>query len=111
MEGLSLEQLRSMTDTQLKELVPIEGHRRRLLLALGELEFTPLPVAHAQPSMKFNSTSSLYIDSTIVKPCIDEIIFCLSIVLHDRIEEGESEGGNEQQTSMFVDKPLFAQLG
>ena len=31
----------------------------------------------------------MYIDSTITTPCIDEIIFCVSIVLHDRIEEGE----------------------
>ena len=117
MEGLRVEQLRSMSDTQLKELVPIEGHRRRLLLALGELEFTPPPVAHAQPSMKFNSTSSLYIDSTISKPCIDEIIFCVSIVIHDRIEEGERELANDPQVahvlpSMFdtKSKPLLKQI-
>lgn len=45
----------------------------------------------AAPGPKYNSTSSLYIDSTITKPCIDEIIFCVSIVIHDRIKEGESE--------------------
>jgi hypothetical protein len=40
---------------------------------------------------KYNSTSSIFIDSTISRPCIDEIIFCVSIVIHDRIEEGERE--------------------
>jgi len=39
--------------------------------------------------VKFNSTSSYYIDSTITKPCIEEMIFCVSIVIHDRITEGE----------------------
>jgi len=65
--------------------------------------------------MKFNSTSSLYIDSTIVKPCIDEIIFCVSIVLHDRIEEGEAAAASGQVGDLpleerFIDKPLFQQL-
>lgn len=38
---------------------------------------------------KFNSTSSLYIYSTIMKPDIQEIVFCVAIVLLDRISEGE----------------------
>ena len=41
------------------------------------------------PQVKYNSTSSLYIDSTITKPCAEEMIFCVSVVLHDRINEGE----------------------
>ena len=47
--------------------------------------------ASAAPQPKYNSTSSLYIDSTISRPCTDEIIFCVSIVIHDRIDEGERE--------------------
>ena len=31
------------------------------------------------PQVKFNSTSSLYIDSTITKPCTDEMIFSVSV--------------------------------
>ena len=46
--------------------------------------------------MKFNSTSSLYIDSTISKPCIDEIIFCVSIAIHDRVQEGEERRAQAQ---------------
>lgn len=42
-----------------------------------------------KPKSKFNSTSSLYIDSTIIKPDVSEIVFCVAIVLHDRISEGE----------------------
>ena len=47
--------------------------------------------AGAEPTVKYNSTSSLYIDSTISKPCIDEIIFCARIAIHDRIHEGEEK--------------------
>ena len=68
----------------------------RQLLALNEL--TPIegvtPVAErapVAPAPKYNSTSSLYIDSTITRPCIDEIIFCVSIVIHDRVEEGKRQ--------------------
>ena len=38
---------------------------------------------------KFNSTSSLYIDSTITRPDIEQLIFSVSVVLHDMISEGE----------------------
>ena len=61
------------------------------LLALNELQTVPAAAASVAPAQKYNSTSSLFIDSTITKPCIDEIIFCVSIVIHDRIEEGERE--------------------
>ena len=43
----------------------------------------------SSPQVKYNSTSSLYIDSTITKPCTEEMIFCVAVVLHDRINEGE----------------------
>ena len=88
--GIEVSELRSLTDTKIKELVPVEGHKRRLMLALNELAAPALAAPRAvQPAPKYNSTSSLYIDSTISRPCIDEIIFCVSIVIHDRIEEGE----------------------
>ena len=70
--------------------MPIDGQRKRMLLALQALS-TPTPVAaEPPPQVKFNSTSSLFIDSTITKPCADEMIFCVSIVIHDRINEGEA---------------------
>ncbi|KAL1511173.1 hypothetical protein AB1Y20_005989 [Prymnesium parvum] len=119
-------ELRDLSATKLKELMPIEGHRRRMLLALSELipeDDEPIsPELSVVPehvprvcSTKFNSTSSLYIDSTIVKPCIDEIIFCVAVVLRDRIEEdqtAEVEGAGSEcaWSSKFVDKPLFDQL-
>ena len=45
--------------------------------------------SRSSPQVKYNSTSSLYIDSTITTPCTEEMIFCVSVVLHDRIDEGE----------------------
>ena len=66
---------------------------------------------------KYNSTSSLFIDSTISRPCIDEIIFCVSIVMHDRIEEGEREVANDPSLLERIpasfntqSKPLLVQL-
>ena len=131
---MEVAQLRNLSNSEIKQLVPVEGHKRRLvrrarpreasshlspltltprahplshsrpprcvcsrqLLALNEL--TPIegvtPVAErapVAPAPKYNSTSSLYIDSTITRPCIDEIIFCVSIVIHDRVEEGKRQ--------------------
>ena len=61
------------------------------MLALNALALNEPTIEKVPPAPKYNSTSSLYIDSTITRPCIDEIIFCVSIVIHDRIEEGERE--------------------
>ena len=61
--------------------------------------------------VKYNSTSSLYIDSTISKPCIDEIIFCVSIAIHDRIQEGEERKAEAQVCTAalaFLQKSPFA---
>jgi len=46
----------------------------------------PRPVENAR---RANSTSSIYVQSTITKPDIDEVIFCLAVVIHDRILQGE----------------------
>ena len=115
-EGITMHTIRSLQNAKIKELIPVEGHKRRLLLALNELQ--PLPEKEpVAPRPKYNSTSSLYIDSTISKPCTDEIIFCVSIVIHDRIEEGEAELQNnptmmDNLPDMFntKSKPLLAQL-
>lgn len=71
--------------------------------------------SHIRP--KYNSTSSLYIDSTITRPCTDEIIFCVSIVIHDRIEEGEKALQDDPAMAKRLpevfnmqSKPLLAQL-
>jgi hypothetical protein len=59
----------------------------------------------------------LYIDSTITRPCTDEIIFCVSIVIHDRIEEGEKALQDDPAMAKRLpevfnmqSKPLLAQL-
>ena len=72
--------------------IKVPGHKKKLHNALEALDLGPAHVAGPAPShVKYNSTSSLYIDSTISKPCIDEIIFCVSIAIHDRIHEGEEK--------------------
>ena len=66
----------------LQALRPIAGER-------AEAASASASASPWSPQVKFNSTSSLYIDSTITKPCTDEMIFSVSVVLHDRISEGE----------------------
>ena len=58
----------------------------------------------------------MYIDSTITKPCIDEIIFCVAIVIHDRIERASARYKTARrcctaaENSDMKSKPLLAQL-
>jgi hypothetical protein len=47
------------------------------------------PAPPTAPSQRFNSTSSIFINSTITRPDIDEVIFCVAVVIHDRIVQGE----------------------
>ena len=75
--------LRPLTAAQvlaLQALSPITEERH---------EAASAPTSTSSPQVKYNSTSSLYIDSTITKPCTEEMIFCVAVVLHDRINEGE----------------------
>ena len=63
------------------------------------------------PGKRFNSTSSIYINSTIIKPDIDEIIFCVAVVIHDRIEQGEQMGVEIRQRFHYFSEennPLYA---
>jgi len=113
--GYELIQLRTISNTDLKQLIPFDGPRKRWVLALKELELAGGASSSAtsveiQP--KYNSTSSMYIDSTITQPCIDEIIFCVAIVIHDRIEEGERSKNENPDANTFAmfdveNKPLF----
>eukprot|EP00965_Chrysotila_dentata_P221424 6192374-Pleurochrysis_carterae.AAC.1 len=87
-KGMSVAELCKLDNATLLERVPAAGHRKRIVLALQALSAAQ-PAVSVEEKPKYNSTSSLYIDSTIVTPCTDEIIFCVSIVIHDRVEEGE----------------------
>ena len=74
--------LRPLTAAQvmaLKALSPIADEGNSASASVGT----------SSPRVKYNSTSSLYIDSTITRPDIEQMIFCVSLVLHDRISEGE----------------------
>lgn len=102
-EGMSMDDVRQLTDAERKEKVPIDGQRKRMVLAIQTLEPpTGSSMSAATPQVKFNSTSSLFIDSTITKPCIEEMIFCVSIVIHDRIHEGEEIAAQAKETGELV---------
>ena len=44
----------------------------------------------------YNSTSSIYINSTLMKPDIEELIFCVSVVIHDRVVQVRHHGRRAQ---------------
>ena len=62
-----------------------------------------------------NSTSSLYIESTIAHPDLLEVCFCVSLVVHDLIVEGEASlaartGGSSAEDdpfSLFRPREIF----
>jgi len=105
-KGFAVHELRNLSNSALKELVPLDGPRKRLTLAINQLDVPVAAASSVEPQVKFNSTSSMYIDSTISKPCTDEIIFCVSIVIHDRIEEGE-ESVNKANAEVATLFPMF----
>ena len=53
-----------------------------------------------------NSTSSLYIESTIAHPDLLEVCFCVSLVVHDLIVEGEASLGARTGSNSAEDDPL-----
>jgi len=92
--------------------------------AMGTMQPPPAPVASTTDTMamdvgpsitaeqqRFNSTSSMFITSTISKPDIDEIIFCVAVVIHDRIVQGEQAGYDARSRFPFFSEdnnPLYA---
>ena len=115
---LQVAELPMLSDERLKQAgVTMVGHRKRLMQAAKELNIpgagggSVFPVASAmaqeapassggaepmdmegpappQAAQRFNSTSSIFINSTITRPDIDEVIFCVAVVIHDRIVQG-----------------------
>lgn len=72
------------------------------------------PVGTTHQQQRFNSTSSIFITSTISKPDIDEIIFCVAVVIHDRIVQGEQAGYDARSRFPFFSEdnnPLYADPG
>jgi len=63
------------------------------------------------PSRRSNSTSSIYISSTVTKPDTEEIVFCMAVVIHERIQQGEGQPSEVKQRFPFFSEdnnPLYA---
>jgi len=71
-----------------------------------------VPAAEAsQIPRRANSTSSIYISSTLTKPDTEEIVFCMAIVIHERIQQGEAQPTEVKQRFLFFSEdnnPLYA---
>ena len=57
--------------------------------------------ASARSQQKANSTSSIYITSTLVTPDTDEVVFCIAAVIHDRIQQGETQSSEDRHRFPF----------
>jgi hypothetical protein len=94
--------------------------------AAREGEARPQPSTHVQPGqllsikeaieakeqMRYNSTSSVYISSTISKPDTEEITFCVAVVIHDRIMQGEVQPAEVRSRFYYFSEdnnPLYAE--
>jgi len=67
--------------------------------------------ASARSQQKANSTSSIYITSTLVTPDTDEVVFCIAAVIHDRIQQGETQSSEDRHRFPFFSEdnnPLYA---
>ena len=67
--------------------------------------------AKERQQQKANSTSSIFITSTLVKPDTDEVVFCIAAVIHDRIQQGEAQSSDERHRFPFFSEdnnPLYA---
>ena len=70
----------------------------------------PAPSASVQPPRQpHNSTSSLYIDSTINQPDLVQLTFCVSLLVQDLIVDGESSHRAKLAAGLTPDSP-FANL-
>ena len=109
-----LEELVLLTPSAMEEMGVTGGIRQRLLRAAEMMrqvlhEQLPQPDDEAmrqvvpmadipggrhdvtfEPRQQHNSTSSLYIDSTISNPDFTQIVFCVSLLVQDLIVEGEA---------------------
>ena len=136
-----IDQLHTLTDDALKAAgVKMVGHRTRLLQAaaalaaasqppqqavadtgmadasplappepLQPMQLKPAPVA--APKRSFNSTSSVFLISTISKPDVGEILFCVAVCIHDRIAQGEEAPASLKKRFAFFSEetnPMYA---
>mmetsp|Transcript_56687 Transcript_56687/g.93738 ORF Transcript_56687/g.93738 Transcript_56687/m.93738 type:complete len:381 (+) Transcript_56687:219-1361(+) len=102
----TVEQLRNVTSNELDDMgFSHSGVRRRLLTGLAILsecdamdmsahESTACDEASGCPMPRFNSTSSIYIDSTIAAPDLAKVCFCVSLLVHDLIAYAEEARKN-----------------
>lgn len=80
-------------------------------VAMQDVGGTANPEVAELDPRRVNSTSSIFIQSTITKPDIDEIIFCVAVVIHDRIVQGETSGTEERARFGFFSEentPMYA---
>eukprot|EP00325_Prymnesiales_sp_UTEX-LB-985_P003323 CAMPEP_0174701272 /NCGR_PEP_ID=MMETSP1094-20130205/5962_1 /TAXON_ID=156173 /ORGANISM="Chrysochromulina brevifilum, Strain UTEX LB 985" /LENGTH=546 /DNA_ID=CAMNT_0015898887 /DNA_START=51 /DNA_END=1691 /DNA_ORIENTATION=+ len=129
----TLEEVVNLTPSAMQEMGITAGQRQRLLRANEMLlmrgvtrqivataaggssnapeektDNVPMETAdteEAKPRPLYNSTSSLYIDSTITTPDFCQLCFCVSLLVHDLIAEGEAARQAEDMTLMVDDIP------
>ena len=95
----TLEKLLLLTPADLDAMNILGGIRNRLLKGIAALQAqrrSDSPMADAgsssssetpPPERRYNSTSSLYIESTITNPDMAQVCFCVALLVHDLAAE------------------------
>ena len=71
----------------------------------------PTPMDDFNSQARPNSMSSIYITSTLTQPDTEEIVFCIAVVIHERIQQGEAQGKEARNKFHFFSEdnnPLYA---
>ena len=99
----TIPQLLLLTPADLDAMNIQGGIRNRLLKGIAALQAqrrSDSPMADASsssssetppPERRYNSTSSLYIESTITNPDMAQVCFCVALLVHDLIAESEKK--------------------
>ena len=81
----------------------------------GNPSAAPMDVVPTRTYRCPNSTSSLYIESTIAHPDTAQLCFCMSLVIHDLISDAEAarpqDFGSRERLALFAPRDIFTLPG
>jgi hypothetical protein len=89
---------------------PMEGVSAAQMQMPPAVDVMALAAREVKQQPKPNSTSSIYITSSLCRLDTDEVAYCIAAVLHDRIQEGEAQSVEVRRRFPFFSEdnnPLY----
>eukprot|EP00056_Hartaetosiga_gracilis_P011076 m.165908 g.165908 ORF g.165908 m.165908 type:complete len:374 (+) comp13441_c3_seq15:42-1163(+) len=84
---------------------------RRLSAALQDEDEDNIPAMELANSAKFNSTSTLFVDSTVTQPDLEEVLRCVALALSYVIQDGHSHEDPLLFLEKFDEKLMYKKGG